>query len=230
MVIEQREEEINLFNGQEELVLLHLSDLHLWFSSKILQRLLDMSIKNNPDIILLTGDYFDVPRGAHLFRGFLEQLSKRFTIIFIWGNHDFIYGSRFSKMLLGISNCHCVEDVVYSYVSRRGFSYNFTSWKHRANLPGGISEKNIVLIHNPEKIKENELSNIHLILAGHLHGGQFIFRTLKNNSHFPGNLLYKYCTDRRAIKDTTLIVSKGLGDTFPVRINCPKEIVRIVIR
>ncbi|MBY0244655.1 MAG: hypothetical protein K2Q03_04275 [Sphingobacteriaceae bacterium] len=72
-------------------------------------------------------------------------------------------------------NCFSVENEIYTFQSKKGNRYNFTSWANRHNLPEIKNEKNIVLIHNPEKIKEKELSNIQLILAGYLHGGQFLF-------------------------------------------------------
>ncbi len=230
MKIAERKENINLFGGIENLSILHISDIHLWYSVRILEKLEQSIIRINPDLLILTGDYYDLPKGAHNFREFLSRVSLRHTIIFIRGNHDIIYGRSVSDLLLNIPNCFCVETSLYKYKSKHGCYYNITSWKNRHNLPDNNTEKNIVLIHNPEKIKEKELSKIHLILAGHLHGGQFIFFKTKSSSNFPGNILYKYCIDRKLIMNTTLIVSKGLGDTFPFRLNCPKEIVLVAIR
>jgi uncharacterized protein len=229
MEIVERQENINFFGGLENLSIIHISDIHLRYSTTVLAKLEDTITRHNPDLILLTGDYYDLPRGAYSFRKFLIKISKKHTVVFIRGNHDTIYGSKISKLLAGIPNCFLVENSVYKYQSAKGYCYNITSWKNRRSLPCNTNEKNIVLIHNPEKIKTGELSNIQLILAGHLHGGQFIFFRTKNNSNFPGCILYKHCADRKQIMNTTLIVSKGLGDTFPFRLNCPKEIVRITI-
>jgi uncharacterized protein len=228
-MITERHEKVNLVGGHEKLTLIHISDIHLWHSVAILERLEALIIRNDPSLVILTGDYYDLPKGAYNFREFLCRISEKYTVVFIRGNHDRLYGTRISDLLLGIPGCHCVEDSVFRYRSDRGHYFNITSWKNKHQLPVNDDEKNIVLIHNPEKIKEKELSGIHLILAGHLHGGQFIFFKTKRNSNFPGSILYKYCTDRRQLMDTTLIVSKGLGDSFPFRINCPKEIVNITI-
>ncbi|HYC85716.1 MAG TPA: metallophosphoesterase [Chryseosolibacter sp.] len=206
-----------------------ISDIHLWYSTRVLTALRSIVAETDPDIIVLTGDYYDIPAGARNFREFLLSISRRHLVIFIRGNHDSIYGSNVSGLLAGIPNCVCVEDSVFRYRSKAGHFYNITSWKNRKSLPAPDNDVNIALIHNPERIKEKELSNISLILAGHLHGGQFIFFTSRDNSHFPGNLLYRHCTDRKQIGNTTLIVSKGLGDTLPLRWNCQKEIVRITI-
>lgn len=229
MNISQRKEQVTLLGGQENLALLHISDIHLWYSTRILKDLTTLITKQNPDIIILTGDYYDLPKGAHNFRDFLLQVTQTHLVIFIRGNHDILYGAKIANLMMDIPNCICVEDAIFKYQSKAGHAYNITSWKNRHSLPAIQHEINIVLIHNPEKIKENELANINLILAGHLHGGQFIFFKMKDRLHFPGNLLYKHCTDRKQLGNATLIISRGLGDTFPFRWNCPKEVVQITI-
>lgn len=229
MEIVERQEKINFFGGNENLSIFHISDIHLWYSTGILKKIKAAINSNNPDLIILTGDYYDTPKGATNFREFLFTISKTYTVVLIKGNHDTIYGTKISNLLLDIPNCFSVENDLFKYRSRQGNIYNITSWRNKQNLPNNKTEKNIVLIHNPEKINIKELTNIHIILAGHLHGGQFIFFKTKNNSNFPGCLLYKHCADRKQIFNTTLIVSKGLGDTFPFRLNCPKEIIKITI-
>lgn len=229
MSITERHETVTLFGGNENLSLFHISDIHLCCSTTILDKLKVFIFNANPDLIIATGDYYDLPKGAKNFRNFLLELYTTYTVVLIKGNHDKMYGSKISNLLLGIENCFLVETSIFRYRSKKGYTYNITSWKHKNNLPQNPDEKNIVLIHNPEKIKKEELTGINLILAGHLHGGQMILCRTKNNSYFPGCMFYNYCTDRKQIGNTTLIISKGLGDMLPFRINCPKEIVRINI-
>jgi len=229
MPITERHETVTLHGGNENLSIFHISDIHLWCSTGILDKLKTLISNANPDLIIATGDYYDLPKGAKNFRNFLTEICKTHTVVLIKGNHDNMYGSKISNLLSGIENCFLVETSIYRYQSKKGYIYTITSWKHKNNLPNNTGEKNIVLIHNPEKIKTEELTGIDLILAGHLHGGQIILCRTKNNSYFPGCMFYNYCTDRKQIGDTTLIVSKGLGDMFPFRLNCPKEVVRINI-
>ncbi|MCC6815846.1 MAG: metallophosphoesterase [Saprospiraceae bacterium] len=229
MELIERQEKINFFGGKENFSIIHISDIHLWYSTRILKKIKAIIFSNNPDLIFLTGDYYDIPKGAYNFREFLCDISQAYTIIFIKGNHDTIYGTKISNLLLGIQNCFSVENELFIYKSKQGNTYNITSWRNKQNLPNNKTETNIVLIHNPEKINTKELTNIQLILAGHLHGGQFIFFKTKKNSNFPGCLLYKHCVDRKQILNTTIVVSKGLGDTFPFRLNCSREIVKIII-
>jgi uncharacterized protein len=228
MRIRTRDERIQLFDGQENLSLLHISDIHVWFSGRILEELKKIIFNAKPELIILTGDYYDTPKGADLFKTFLLEIARSFRIVFIRGNHDLLWGKKLFDRLLDIPNCVSVDDGLYSYVSPKGKIYNIGSWKHRALFKRKSHEKNILLIHNPEKLNTGELKHIDMVLAGHLHGGQFIFFT-SNRSHYPGSFLYKYCTDRKQLNETTLIVSKGIGDTFPFRFNCPREVVRITI-
>lgn len=229
MAFKVREEELELWKGAEGFTILHLSDIHIWISKRLLENIKAAIIQQDPDLLVLTGDYYDTLSGARLFHDFLSEIALSYKIVFIRGNHDFIYGRKNADKLLSIPNCYCVENEVYCFVSNQGFTYNITSWDNRNQLQEHIDARNILLIHNPEKLKEKELPGIDLVLAGHLHGGQFIFWKSRKGAHFPGCLAYRYCTDRKQIDNTTVIISKGLGDTFPVRINCDKEIVRIKI-
>jgi predicted MPP superfamily phosphohydrolase len=229
MSIRIRNEIVQLFNGQEQLSLLHISDIHVWFSRRILDDLKEIIFKTNPELIILTGDYYDTPKGAHLFKEFLSEVANSFRIFFISGNHDLLWGRKVFDLLSRIPNCFFVGEDLCSFVSKKGNKYNIGSWKHRSLFEEKSHEKNIVLIHNPEKLNIKELKYIDLILAGHLHGGQFIFFTF-NNSHYPGSFFYRHCADRKQFENTTLIVSRGIGDSFPLRFNCPREVVKITIK
>ena len=135
MKIEERRESIKLLDGLENLSILHISDIHLWYSTGILDALAGLISKHNPDIIVLTGDYYDIPRGAYNFRRFLMQISQDYQIVFIWGNHDTLYGPKVSNLILDIPNCICVEDLVFKYRSKKGYLYNITEWTNKNNLP-----------------------------------------------------------------------------------------------
>jgi len=223
-----REEKVRLFHGKENISIMQISDIHLWFSKKVLTQLIKIIQIKKPEFIVLTGDYYDLPQGARNFREFLLEIAQRNRVLFIVGNHDSLWGKKVSSLLLNLPNIDYLEEGVFSYRTKRGNMLNFTAWENRKLLPKDNS-KNILLIHNPEEILEEELKGIALIFAGHLHGCQFIFFKFKDGSNFPGNLYYKQCVDRKKINNTMLIVSKGLGDTLPLRWNCPKEVVLVTI-
>ncbi len=73
MEIIERQENINFFNGLENLSIIHISDIHLWYSTIVLKKLENLIAVNNPDLIVLTGDYYDLPKGAYNFRKIFMQ-------------------------------------------------------------------------------------------------------------------------------------------------------------
>lgn len=227
MAITIRNEIVELFDGNESVSIMHLSDMHVWFSSTMLEELATIVDANPPHMILMTGDYFDLAIGARLVCSFLKRIDNKVPILFIKGNHEKFFGNKTRDLFLENSNCHEVEDKIYKYQTKNGNVIQITSWSNRDALTAESQSRNILLIHNPERLKAEGVSNAHLILAGHLHGGQFIFYKTSKGHNWPGSLIYKYCVDRTKIGSTELIVSKGLGDTFPFRFNCPKEVVKI---
>lgn len=226
-----RRESLNLWGGIENMKIFHISDIHLKWNSKKLDFIYNSMMTHQPELVIFTGDYYDIPSGLKLFVDFVRMISANFKCVFICGNHENWFWSkeRLVKKLKAIPNVVNVESVDFNYISKKGFNYLITSNFHRINFGATVEKKSIALIHNPENIVETNVAGIDLILAGHLHGGQFIFRKHSDHSCFPGNMIYRYCVDRVKIGGATLIVSKGIGDTLPFRYNCPKEIVLIEI-
>lgn len=229
MAIEERTEMVDLSVGGKPFFILHLSDFHVSWSNTKLDQIKARVWALAPDLIVMTGDYFDTPRGASLFSTFLQEVAAKHKVVFIRGNHDFVYGRSIANKLLDIPNCYCVEKQVHEHQTASGHRYRFTSWANMSALGEEEGLKNIVLIHNPEQIKKSELKGIDLLLAGHLHGGQFIFWKSTDGSFYPASFLYKHCTNRKQLHQTTLIVSKGLGDTMPLRYHCPHEMVKVML-
>ncbi len=209
----------------------HISDIHLKWNIKKLTLIHQQILAHQPELILFTGDYCDTPAGLRKFIHFVRKICIQFKCVFISGNHEQWFWSkeRFKNSLKTIPNIIDLDSVDFNYTSKKGFRYLITSHFQRTDSNLTKDKKTILLIHNPENIVETNTTGIDLILAGHLHGGQFIFRSLSNHSYFPGNLIYRYCVDRTTIGNTTLIVSKGIGDTLPFRYKCTKEIIMIEI-
>ena len=57
-----------------DLKLMHLSDFHIWFSSTLLEKVTEVIWDRKPDLLILTGDYYDFPTGAKLFSKFLKNI------------------------------------------------------------------------------------------------------------------------------------------------------------
>ena len=95
----------------------------------------------------------------------------------------------------------------------------------QVNISDGFT---ILLSHRPEYFNVYQNKNIDLVLSGHAHGGQFRL-PLGGGVIAPGQGLFpKYDAGAYTENGTTMIVSRGIGNSIiPVRINNPPEIVII---
>lgn len=225
MKFKVRHEVLAWFDGGDHLKLLHLSDFHIKWSRRRLDAIEGLIALVKPDVIALTGDYFDTATGAKLFADFLQRVAGVYPVYWVSGNHDRWYGDGVLNRLHQVANAICVDDQPAIWRTKGGATVHFCSWQWHLDTPTQAGERRIVLLHNPEEIEADRLAGCDLLLAGHLHGGQFVFWRNALSDLFPGRLLYRWCCERRDLAETTVIVSKGLGDTLPLRIGCQHELV-----
>ena len=84
----------------------------------------------------------------------------------------------------------------------------------------------ILLAHHPHAFDRAADAGIPLTLAGHTHGGQLML-----TDHIgPGPLMFKYWSGLYRRGSSALVVSNGVGNWFPLRINAPAEILHITLR
>ena len=90
--------------------------------------------------------------------------------------------------------------------------------------PGHV---NVLLAHDPRRIREAAQLNIPLVLSGHTHGGQIVLPGVGawNRGFFPtmqGTLEQE---------NSVLFVSRGIGMVYvPVRLNCPPEVAMLTLQ
>jgi hypothetical protein len=84
----------------------------------------------------------------------------------------------------------------------------------------------ILLAHHPHAFDIAVRAKIPLTLAGHTHGGQL---HLSPGVGF-GPWMYRYWTGLYQEDASSLIVSNGVGNWFPLRINAPAEIIHLTLR
>jgi hypothetical protein len=83
----------------------------------------------------------------------------------------------------------------------------------------------ILCLHKP--IDPTTLAHhYNLIFAGHLHGSQIVGWHTKNGL-YPGRWLYKWNRLSASIGAASYLISKGLGDTLPIRYNCRKDLLLV---
>lgn len=236
------------FNGYK---ILQISDLHSKYFGKNQERLLKKIYKENPDIVVVTGDLID----ARLKKEepciiLMKELTKKYTVYFVTGNHEigcgkteefieklkrvgvrvlrnkseFIYKGRESIRIVGI------DDSLANYLaySRESEIIDYEIKKSLGDL--NKNEFKILLSHRPEKIGVYADNNMDLIFSGHAHGGQFRLPFI-GGLFAPGQGFFpKYTSGAVKMKNSTMIISRGLGNSLmPLRLFNRPEIVSVTL-
>jgi uncharacterized protein len=84
----------------------------------------------------------------------------------------------------------------------------------------------ILLAHHPHAFDVAAAAGVPLTFAGHTHGGQLM---LTRNLGF-GPMLYRYWSGLYTKGPSSLVVSNGVGNWFPIRVNAPAEILHVTLR
>jgi len=204
--------------------MLYLSDFHFTEKSRAAAlRISEVVRTEHPNMLLLGGDYADSKRGLRHFEEMLEALPLNIPKCAIAGNHDFWLGIGAVKNVLLRQGVEWLEG-------------GSTKWRVgqqqvelAGNNPAAISQSdgflNILCLHKPLDIQVFA-PRFHLAFAGHLHGSQVVLWE-KNDALFPGRWAYRWNRLRGSLGHCAYFISRGLGDTLPIRYNCPKEVLAI---
>jgi predicted MPP superfamily phosphohydrolase len=84
----------------------------------------------------------------------------------------------------------------------------------------------ILLAHHPHVFDTAAEMGFPLTLAGHTHGGQLMF----DRRHGGGPFFFRYWSGLYKKGRSQMVVSNGIGNWFPLRINAPAEIIHITLR
>jgi hypothetical protein len=83
----------------------------------------------------------------------------------------------------------------------------------------------ILLAHHPHAFDPAIDAGIPLTLSGHTHGGQLML----NERLGAGPIMFRYWSGLYQHGDSSLVVSNGAGNWFPLRINAPAEITHLTL-
>lgn len=225
----------------------HVSDLHNrdWDG-----RLEELISAETPDIIVITGDMIDSSDEYYdNSLKFVKKAVKIAPVYYVSGNHE-AYMKDYDSLERSLENAGVTvlndENVI---LKKNGSQINliglrdpdFTSeyapdYYISENMTGLINSLakeglyDIVLSHRPEYFDSYVLTDADLILCGHAHGGQI--RIGNKGLIAPGQGFFPDYTEDSHTKDgTTMIVSRGLGDSvIPVRINNMPELVILTLK
>ncbi len=232
-----RKIEVPLPGLKQEIKAALLTDIHIghFWGAKTLQKVVDKTNAQNPDVIFITGDLFD--GRIRLSEASLSPLQGlNAPVYFVEGNHDGYSGAQEIKQKLRQISVRVLENEIaqfselqiigLNYMSADDESFNMHASEDRANIKNTLNKLNILpdkptvmLHHSPEGIKYANLHGVDLYLAGHTHAGQIFPIT------FIAKAMFDYNQGLHNYNDTQIYVSQGVG-TFgpPMRIGTISEI------
>ena len=222
-----------------------VSDMHVgrFTKGEVLQKTVRLVNEMRADLVLLTGDLIndalaDLDAGLELARA----MEARFGLAIIEGNHDLIENPPEFETRVKASGLPFLLDESTSLsvhgfpVQLLGLRWTRVRGEGRDAAIGGEVRKlldlriadafPILLAHHPHAFDAAADADLPLTLSGHTHGGQLML----NEQLGFGPALFRYWSGLYTRGRSKLIVSNGVGNWFPLRVNAPAEIVHLTLR
>ena len=230
------------YSDMNGFTIVQISDLHNARFGKEQARLLKAVAEQEPDIIAVTGDLVDSSHtDLNIAMEFMKQAVGIAPVYYVTGNHEGWLGATYGELekRLEEAGVFVLNNTMYSG-QFEGMDLNIAG-VHDPDMPGNniVLAKQVIpeltadaegytilLSHRPELFDTYAESNINLVLSGHYHGGQFRIPFI-GGVIAPGVGLFPEYTEGTFTKNqTTMVVSRGLGNSvIPVRINNRPEVV-----
>jgi predicted MPP superfamily phosphohydrolase len=196
--------------------LLYASDLHLghWWNRDVPAQLAVTCRHTSPDVILLGGDLADHAGAVDRLRACVRELAAVAPVAALAGNHDERAGVATVRAAVVDAGGHWLPDAPLE--EPLGIDADVAA----SPRPG----RRLLCAHYPDVFPAAARAGYRLVLAGHLHGGQCVLATVKGRL-YPAVWVHRWHGLHFADGDARMIVSRGVADTFPLRFNCPREVI-----
>lgn len=219
------------------LTILHLSDLH--FTGTIdrpyFERVAEIARSMPADLIVFTGDLLDREDLVAWLPATLGRLSAPLGRFFVLGNHDsFLTNTdeiRARLVSLGwhdlAGRSHVIEHCGQPLVICGSEMPWMGTQPDLSGTPGDAFR--LFLSHTPDNLSWARRHDVHLMLAGHNHGGQIrlpffgpVYSPSAYGAHYASGAFWE--------KPTLMYVSRGIAGRHPLRLNCLPELTRLTLR
>jgi uncharacterized protein len=236
---------VDLPKELDGMTIAQVSDMHVgrFTKGEVLEKAVRVVNELRADLVLLTGDLIndalaDLDTGLELAR----RMESRFGIAIIEGNHDLIEDPRAFETRVRASGIPFLlnESMI---IDVRGFPVQLlgTRWPRvygegrdaaiGADVRKLLEQRDssafpILLAHHPHAFDAAADAQLPLTLSGHTHGGQLML----NEALGFGPAMFRYWSGLYERGASKLIVSNGVGNWFPLRVNAPAEIVHVSLR
>jgi uncharacterized protein len=226
----------------------HVSDIHVgrYTRGRVLREMVNTTNALRPDLVLVTGDLIDysladLPEGIAL----VKAMEGRYGQWMIEGNHDLLDDHAAFEQRVKASGVPLLLDES-AVANVRGYPVQFFGLSWLGTGTGNNRQRDnatalqmhelmkhrqpdafpILLAHHPHAFDAAVNADLPLTLAGHTHGGY----AMLDSQHGLGPALFRYWSGLYTRGRSQMIVSNGVGNMFPIRINAPAEIVHITLR
>jgi uncharacterized protein len=228
--------EIDKKSNLGDITILHVSDLHSGsvVGNRHLAKLIDLTEKEKPDIILIAGDIIDDNIDPFLEKNMGEILGKLnapLGVYAVLGNHDY-YGNDSNRIIAEMDRIG-IRVLMDEYVNIDDQFYIAGRKEHTdegrhsiADFFHGIDKTKpiIMMDHQPKDLDEAKENGVDLLLSGHTHKGQLAPADLITNRIFENDWGYLQKGSFHSV------VSSGFGTWGPpLRIGSRSEVVMLKV-
>lgn len=200
--------------------ILQISDLHNDEYGDDNERLIKAIRDEEPDIIVITGDYIDRNQtDVDVAIKLSETLVDIAPCYYIRGNHELRVkasdSSEYERLISSMKdigvNVLIDEEAV---LTRNGESISLVGYDDVYNSDVAVTcDYKIALNHYPENSQDIAEAGFDVIFSGHAHGG-LIRLPFIGGIYAPGQGMFpEYDSGTYSIEDTTLVVSRGIGNS-----------------
>ncbi len=223
-----------------------ISDIHsgIFMSRETMERYAGLTNSLGADLIVVTGDFVNGRvEEVQPFGEAFSHLSAPHGIYGVLGNHDF-YTGHVRTVAKNVEECGIrllrdAETIIEAKGARFSLAGiddvgSMTSARTRMERAYGrnlATLPRILMSHRPYYLKAAKEFAVDLMLSGHTHGGQVVLGRFGETTIAPASLASGFVWGLYQSGKTRLYVNRGIGTVgIPLRINCPPELTRIVLR
>lgn len=222
------------------LSIVHLTDLHFHgtidrpYYEEVARLAADMA----PDLIVFTGDLLDKQCLVEWLPATLGTLRAALGCYFILGNHDWYLDPAPIRRRLVELGWHDVAGTTATIAYRghdlliggterpwMGEHPDFNS----APAARASDSFKLLLSHTPDNLPWARRAGVDLMLSGHNHGGQVVL-PLVGPVYSPSLYGCRYVGGAFWREPTLLYVSRGIAGKHPLRLRCPPELTKLILR
>ena len=205
------------------------------YQAKRLKYTVDKINAQNPDVVLLIGDYVNMHSDLMSYpiaktAKALSDIRAKYGTYTVLGNHDYFKDGKTIKKELNKNGITVLENrckkvrIDGKLVYIAGIEDLTTAFPNVERALQNAGKPVILLSHQPDIFPEIPKDRVNLTLSGHTHGGQVVIPFI-GPIIVPSKYGKKYASGSFEEDGKKMIVTKGIGTSIlPIRLNCMPEI------